>query len=392
MEYPKVKLTTKALKKFLKGNLWFTKIDCLEFEKIEKEVEPGSLISLYSQDDYFLAQAYINPKTFYCIKILSKEKVKINEDFFFKKFEKALRLRKKLYSNERCFRLIHAEGDYLPGLIIDIFQDLAVIQLHTLGMENLKSYLYPALKRVLPIKFVVYKNDFEKRKEEGLSMYIEAYPKDPQDPYLIEMDEIKFLLPIKEGQKTGFFLDQRDNRRILKKLSSSLTVIDAFSYIGAFSFYALKGGAKRVFLIDRSSKALDIALEIAKINGWKDKIILLEGDVFKILKEIKGTGDILILDPPAFIKSKQDLERGMEKYRQLYTLGTNFFEEREGFLFLFSCSSFLRLEDFKRLINEILTKSRKPFQVLKILTQSADHPINSMVEETFYLKGMWLSL
>lgn len=392
MEYPKVKLKPKALKKFFKGHLWFTHADCLEFEKIEKEIEPGSLVSLYSQEDYFLAQAYFNPKAFYCIKILSKERECINEAFFFKKLNKALDLRKKLYPNEKCYRLIHAEGDYLPGLIIDIYQDLAIVQLHTLGMEKLKPFLCPALQRILPIKYVVFKNDFEKRKEEGLPRYIEFYPKEPQDPYLVEIDGIKFFLPIREGQKTGFFLDQRDNRRILKKLSSDLTIVDAFSYIGAFSFYALKGGAKKAFLIDRSSMALDLALEIAKINGWKEKIVPLEGDVFKILKEIKGSGDILILDPPAFIKAKQDLERGKEKYRYLYTLGINFFEAKEGFLFLFSCSSFFKLEDLKKLMEEFLIKRGVPFKLLKILTQALDHPINPLVEETFYLKGLWLAL
>ncbi len=392
MSYPEIKLKERGVKKVIRGALWLTKEDSLQPEKIETQIEPGSLVSLYTQEGHFLAQAYYNPRVFYSIKILCRKKVKIDTDFFYKKFSKAFILRKKFYPNEKCFRLVHSEGDNLPGLIIDIFDEVAVIQIYTLGMERLKNYIYPALAKVLPIKYFVFKNDFDRRKEENLEKYIEFYPKEPQDPYLVEMDGIKFLIPIKEGQKTGFFLDQRENRRRVMEISSGSTVIDAFSYIGGFSFYALKGGAKRVFLIDRSSIALEIASEIAKLNGWQDKVIPLPGDVFKILREYRDRADLVILDPPAFVKSKKDLEQGQEKYKQLYALGLNAFDQEEGFLFLFSCSHFLTFEDLKNLVTLLIVKSGKEAKWLYPLFQAPDHPINPSVPETAYLKGLWLFL
>ncbi|MGC9101478.1 MAG: class I SAM-dependent methyltransferase, partial [Caldisericum sp.] len=159
-----------------------------------------------------------------------------------------------------------------------------------------------------------------------------------RDPLLVEIDEIKFLIPFEKGQKTGFFLDQRDNRRFLLRISKDKIILDGFSYIGGFSFYALKGGAQRAYLIDRSSLALDLALEIAKLNGWKERIIPVEGDVFHLLKHPFTQGDILILDPPAFIKTKKDKEKGLRKYEELYHLGLSYFQDKEGLLLLFSCS------------------------------------------------------
>lgn len=389
MLYPQVKLNINGLKNFLRGHLWLTQKDLENPDKI-KEIPSGSLVSIYSPEGYFLAQAYFNPHSYYTIKILTKEKIEIDVSFFYHKFKEALSLRKKLYPQERCFRLIHAEGDYLPGLIIDIYEDLAIVQIYTQGMEKLKEYIHEALIKALPLKYIIYKNNFEKRKEEELPLYIECYPKEPEDPYLVEIDSIKFLIPIKEGQKTGFFLDQRDNRRLIRKISRESVIIDAFSYIGGFSFYALKGKARKAILIDRSTKALNLALEIAKLNGWKEKILPIEGDVFKVLKDFKVEGDILILDPPAFIKSKQDLAKGKEKYKALYHLGLNFFSEKEGSLFLFSCSHFLTLIEMKLIIEEFVRKINKEIRFLKILQQSLDHPIHPIVEETFYLKGLWV--
>lgn len=390
MLYPEIKLNPKGLKKFFKGHLWLTQGDIENIDRFKKEITPGSLVSIHSPEGYFLAQAYFNPHSYYTLKILTREKIKIDETFFYHKFREALALRKKLYPEVMCFRLIHAEGDNLPGLIIDLYKELAVVQIYTLGMERLKKNIHKALTNLLPLKYIVFKNNFEKRKEEDLPLYIECYPKEPEDPYFVEMDSIKFLIPIKDGQKTGFFLDQKDNRRLITEISKDLVIVDAFSYIGGFSFYALKGKAKKAILIDRSAKALNLAIENAKLNGWSDKILPMEGDVFKILKEFKGEGDILILDPPAFIKTKQDFSKGKEKYKALYHLGFNFFSEKEGFLFLFSCSQFFTLAEMGIVTEELIRKRNREIKLLKILQQSLDHPVNPLVEETFYLKGLWI--
>lgn len=369
-----------------------TEEDFEDPEKVKEKIEPGSLVSLFSRDNHFLAQAFYNPHSRFTLKIISYQRVSIDKDFFVEAFIRALSFRKRIYPQERAFRLVFAEGDFLPGLIIDIFDKVAVLQFHTLGMEKLKELIIEALSLAYPLESILLKNDFEKRKEEGLSLYVESYLKEPPEVLTVEMDSIKFLIPLKKGQKTGFFLDQRENRRFLSQLSKDLTVIDAFSYTGAFSFYALKGGAKRAFLLERSSYALEMAMETSKLNGWGDRLIPVEGDVFTLLKNPVAEADILVLDPPALIKSKKDFERGFKKYRELYYYGLNFFRQKGGLFLAFSCSHFLPLEEMKILLADLMRKIDRRGMFFKIFHQAPDHPINPFVRETEYLKGIGLQL
>ncbi|MEM0286248.1 MAG: class I SAM-dependent methyltransferase [Candidatus Methanomethyliaceae archaeon] len=223
-----------------------------------------------------------------------------------------MELRKKIYPIEKCFRLIFSEGDFLPGLIVDIYDKVIVIQIQTLGMEKVKSFIIEALKDLFNPSAIILKNDSLIRQEEELELYVEiAYGK-TEEIILVEMDEIKFLIPIIKGQKTGFFLDQRENRKVIKNLIKPDVILDVFSYTGGFSFYALKSGAKEAYLLERSEFALDLAKEIAKLNGWKDRIIPILGDAFQILKN-PPKADLIVLDPPAFIKSQKDFKEGIKK-------------------------------------------------------------------------------
>jgi 23S rRNA (cytosine1962-C5)-methyltransferase len=390
MKYPPVILNTNGLKNYIQGKLWFTYKDLDSFEKIKDSIEPGSLVSLYSQHKHFLGQGYFNSHSYYSLKLLTKKEISIDISFFKETFKLALEFRERFFPGESSFRLIHAEGDHLPGLIIDLFDKVGVIQIHTLGMERLKSIIIDALLQIRPLESIVLKNDFDKRKEEKLPLYVDFYLKEPQDPYPIEMDGIKFLIPIIKGQKTGFFLDQRENRRFLSRISHGFIIMDGFAYIGGFSFYALKGGAKRVYLLERSGYALDIALEIAKLNGWKDQVVPVEGDVFQLLKNPVAKANLLILDPPAFIKSKKDYFQGYKKYKELYSLGLQYFKAHNGFLFLFSCSHFLKLQELLLFLKESLSKCNFSAKIFQVFHQSPDHPINPCVEETEYLKGVAL--
>lgn len=390
MKYPPIILNSNGLKNFIQGKLWFTFKEIDSFEEMKSSIEPGSLVSLYSQHKHFLGQGYFNPYSFYSLKLLTKKEIPIDISFFKERFKLALEFRKRLLPGESSFRLIHAEGDYLPGLIIDLFDKVGVIQIHTLGMERLKPIIIDALLQIRPFESIVLKNNFDKRKEEKLPLYVDFYLKEPLDPYHVEMDGIRFLVPIIKGQKTGFFFDQRENRRFLSKISHSLIIVDGFAYIGGFSFYAIQGGAKRAYLLERSSYALDIAIEIARINGWKDKLVPVEGDVFQLLKNPVAQANLLILDPPALIKSRKDFFHGYKKYKELYGLGLRYFKEHTGILFLFSCSHFLKLLDFQSLLRELLAKMQVSVKVFKFFHQSPDHPVNPLVEETEYLKGIAL--
>jgi len=385
MKYPIIKLNKRGIKKYLENHLWFSSQEIFQFEKIKNEIPAGSLVSITSEDNFFLGCGYFNPKSYYSLKLLTKENVVIDEEFFLKRFSKAMKLRKIFYPKENCFRLIFSEGDFLPGLIIDIYENVAVVQIQTLGMEKLKDFIITALKKFFDFKAIVLKNDSSKRLEEDLELYIEiAYGK-TEEIILAEMDEIKFLIPILKGQKSGFFLDQRENRRFIKNIAKDLVVLDGFSYIGAFAFYALKGGAKKAYLVDRSNFALGLAEEIAKINGYKDKIVPIQGDVLQILKN-PPKSELLILDPPAFIKTFKDVKAGEKKYENLYFLGIKALEK--GFLFAFSCSYFLKLEKMKGIIKNSLKRLNKEGTIIFQGFQAPDHPINPSVEETFYLKGL----
>ncbi len=387
MNYPRVILTKEGVGKVLKGYLWLTLKEVKSAKVLLENIPEGSLVSLYSEEGYFLAQAYFNPKVRYCIKVLCREEVPIDEEFFAQAFKRALNLRKELYPKEVAFRLVFSEGDFLPGLIVDVYEKVAVVQVYTLGMENLLSEIVSALKKVLEPSCVVLKNDAQKRKEEGLSLYTEVAWGKVDEPLLVEMDGIKFLIPVLSGQKTGFFLDQRDARRYLASLSQGKEVLDLYSYVGGFSFYALKGGAKRAILVDRSQRALDLAEEIAKLNGFSEKVLLIKEDVLNYLKNPSFLADVVIADPPAFIKTKGDLDQGLKLYDTLYFSCFRLFGERCGFLALFSCSHFLTEETQEGIIKKCIAKLGLKGRIIKKLSQAVDHPINPMVKETSYLKG-----
>jgi 23S rRNA (cytosine1962-C5)-methyltransferase len=389
MQYPSVKLSKNGIKKYLSGHLWFTKDDIKDFHSLKEKIAPGELVKVFSQEGYFLGIGYFNPLVYYCLKLLTKEEIEINQAFFEEKFRILYKFKKRLYPDDEALRLVFAEGDFLPGLIIDLYKDIAVVQTYTTGMEKLLSTILNALRGALSfVKGVVIKNDSPKRKEEGLSLYVKVEG-EVKELVEVKMGGLKWLIPVIKGQKTGSFLDQRENRRFIKRVSKDLCVIDAFSYIGGFSFYALSGGAKRAFLVDRSSMALSIAEEIAKINGFKDKVILIEADVFHFLKN-PPSAEVLILDPPAFIKSRKDLKQGERKYTTLYNLGTRAL--KEGFLMACSCSHFLEEEKFQTLLLKAIKKEQKQARILYKGIQAPDHPVNPGVKETSYLKALCLYL
>lgn len=379
----KVVLNSKGLSKYLNSALWFTSQEIKNPEKIF--LEPGSVVTIYSEKGNFLGKGYYNPYSYYSLKLLTKKDIPIDEEFFKFSFIKALKMRKQIYPKERVFRLIFSEGDLLPGLIVDIFEKVAVVQIQTLGMEKLKDCIISALKRVLDLKGIVLKNDTLKRKEEGLELYVEVVYGKVEDPLLVEIDGLKFLISVLKGQKTGFFLDQRENRKKISEWAKDTTVLDVFSYTGAFAFYALKGGAKRAFLIETSEEALNLAEEIAKLNHFQDKIVPLHGDAFNLLKN-PPRADLIVVDPPAFIKSHSNFKSGFNKYKSLYYFSLKALDK--GIILLFSCSYFLKREVFLLLIRDLLQKLQKDGRIIFEGRQAPDHPVNPFIDETFYLKGV----
>ncbi len=390
MNYPKIRLHKEGTFKILRGELWLTLKDTKNGQALAESLPPGSLVSLLSEEGYFLAQAFFNPKVRYAFKVITREEVPIDRQFFFKALKRALTFRKMVYPKERAFRLVFAEGDFLCGLIIDIYGEVAVIQTLNQGMEKKLPEIISALQELLAPSTVLLKNDVQKRQEEGLPLYTQVAFGKIEDPLFLEMDGIKFLIPLLSGQKTGFFLDQREARRSIAKLACGKRVLDLFSYLGGFSFYALKGGAKEAILVDRSEEALNLAQEIARINNLAGRIICIKEDVLNFLQRPSYEGEILIADPPAFIKAKKDLSAGLKKYERLYQACLRPFVDREGLAFLFSCSHFLTKELLWEILKKVLARLNLSGRVFKEFNQPPDHPINPLVKETFYLKGIGL--
>ncbi len=377
-------LNKPGVQKLLAGRLWFGKRD---FQKVP-DLAPGEIARVLTPEGQFGGLAYFNPKSSILARLLSREETEIGEEFFINRFQRALSLRQKVYRGEGCFRLVHAEGDLLPGLTIDIYGDVAVIEITTAGMERQKDNILKALKAVIPLRGFVLRNDLPVRKEEGLDLYVEA--EGVKEPLEVTMDGLRFLLRPLTGQKTGFFLDQRENRRRLARYVAGETVLDLFCYTGAFSFYAARAGAKKVLAVDRSQEALALAEETARLNGLKDRIVFVCDEVTHFLSYAPLAG-VVVLDPPAFIKKKRAYFQGLKRYRELISLAQRRVTEG-GLLLACSCSQFLRLEEFERLAREELVRAGRQPQLLEVGLQAPDHPVYLPMPETWYLKALFLRL
>ncbi|AEH44981.1 RNA methylase [Thermodesulfatator indicus DSM 15286] len=377
-------LNRKGVKKVLGRRLWLGKADFLTLP----EVTSGELVRLTSKEGHFLAIAYFNPKSRIMARILSFQDEEISREFFVKRFKKNFGDRQKLYPGETCFRLVHGEGDLLPGLTVDLFESVAVVQLATAGMERLKSTIYDALKEALPLKALVFKNDLPVRKEEGLPLYVEKEGID--GPFWAKIDGLYFLIDPISGQKTGFFLDQRENRRRFSLYVKDKLVFDLFCYSGAFSLYAARSGAQKVLAVDRSSQALALAEENARKNNLAGKVTFIQDEVENFL-QYAPKAQAIVLDPPALIKKERAYQAGRKLYEVLNNKALARLED-QGIFLSCSCSQFLKLHDLLSLIERAALKSALYPQLLEIGLQAKDHPIYLSMPETWYLKAVFLKI
>ncbi len=378
----KVVLTPQGVRQILSGRLWLT----------QKEVQgrpglqPGELATVWSPQGHPLGTAYFNPKSRIFGRLLSRRLEEITRDFFAVRFAQALKQRQAFYPGETCLRLIHGEGDFLPGLTIDLYAGVAVIQITTAGMERFKSEILAALKEVLALKGVVFKNDLEVRKEEGLSLYVEDHG--VREPFWVVIDDLKFLIDPFSGQKTGFFLDQRENRRYLSRYVKGKVVLDLFCYTGAFALYAAAFGAQRVVAVDRSEKALAWAAENARQNALQHQITFIQDDVEHFLSHWTGA-EVVILDPPAFIKHRRHQKAGKRRYLSLNRRALKRLPPG-GVLYTSSCSQALALTELQEIVYQAAVRNGQRLRLLSIGIQALDHPVLISMPETLYLKGLWL--
>jgi 23S rRNA (cytosine1962-C5)-methyltransferase len=362
--------------------------------KIPENVKEGNVVSVFSAQNEFLGIGHYQIGSI-AVRIFSFIKIVPDESFWKSKLLKAYELRKALglvNNNEtNVYRLVHAEGDEMPGLMIDIYNGTAVMQMHTVGMYQIRMQLATLLKEIMgeELKAVYDKSSKTIPFKSGVNP-VDSYLIGKSEPTIVSEFGLFFKVDWEEGQKTGFFIDQRENRNLLQQYSKNRDVLNMFCYTGGFSFFALKGGAKLVHSVDSSVKAIDLTRENIELNFPNDSLHeAFVSDAFEYLRDIKDKYDLIILDPPAFAKHREALGQALQAYKRL---NAKAFEQIRpgGILFTFSCSQVVGREKFREAVFSGAAIAGRSVRILHQLTQPADHPISIYHPEGEYLKGLVL--
>lgn len=361
--------------------------------RMDDTIEEGDVVSVYTADGKFIAVGHYQIGSI-AVRVLDFTEREINKDFYVERLQRAFDMRcclNLLRPDNNAFRLVHGEGDFLPGLIVDIYDHTAVVQAHSPGMHFARNIIAESLLAIADglVKNVYYKSETTLPYKAQL---------DPQNDYIVggyetdiaEENGLKFHVDWLKGQKTGFFVDQRDNRSLLEHYAKGRNVLNMFCYTGGFSFYAMRGQANLVHSVDSSEKAIRLTEENVALNFPGDKRHkAFAEDAFKFLDRMEPVYDLIVLDPPAFAKHRSAIKNALIGYRKL-----NFkaFEKIRpgGILFTFSCSQAISKEQFRLAVFSAAAQSGRKVRILHQLTQPADHPINIYHPEGEYLKGLVL--
>ncbi len=371
------------------GHLWIYSNEIDVQRSPLKSFTSGQLVTVVSQGGRPWGTGYINPNVLLSVRILiDKPHAKIDATFFVEKIQQALALRNS-YFTAPYYRLIYGESDGLPGLVVDRFGDTLVIQITTAGMEALKDEILTALKQVIQPQHILLRAEGSFRELENLPQYTEVVLGEPLELTPFEENGVKFLAPIFSGQKTGWFYDHRLNRLALKEVVKDKQVLDVFSYIGGWGIQAACFGATHVTCIDSSAQALGLVAQHAKLNQVEDKVTTLEQDAFDALNALIQAGkkfDVIILDPPAFIKRRKDIESGKQAYYRINELALKLLNS-PGILVSASCSMHLAATDLVDVIRNVAKQQQRSAKIIMQGHQGPDHPIHPAIEETAYLKS-----
>lgn len=369
----------------MNGHPW---IFATELGDSEGSYEPGDIVEVYSSNGSFVGKGYINPASQIRIRLLTRDKQEqIDEQFFHRRIAEAWAYRQQIGYVENC-RLIFGEADNLPALIIDKFNDYVVIQTLALGIERWKPAIVKALQEVLQPKGIYERNDVPVRELEGLPQ-IKGFLSDPFETQIILNENgLKFHVDIEHGQKTGYFLDQQDNRRAIQHICKGADVLEAFCYTGTFSLHAAHYGAKRVLGLDISEYAVETARRNAVLNGYEDICKFEAVNAFDVLKNWGKEGrkyDVVMLDPPAFTKSRANIDKAVTGYKEINLRGMKL-TKPGGFLVTASCTNLVSPEMFLKMIEAAAKDAKRKIRQVTWQTQASDHPILWHVPNTQYLK------
>lgn len=390
MEKAIVKLKKGEGRTLKSGGMW---VFDNEIDSITGDFENGDIVDIHDFDDYYMGSGFINTNSKITVRIMSRIKgQEIDTQFLKTRVEDAWEYRKRTVDTSSC-RIIFGEADFLPGIVVDKFSDVLVVQSLALGIDRMKNTILDLLKEVLlkdgiQIRGVYERSDAKVRLQEGMER-IKGFLGEPFDTKVqIVENGVKYNVDIEEGQKTGFFLDQKYNREAIKKLCKGVEVLDCFTHTGSFALNAGLGGAKSVLGVDASELGVKQAEENAKLNGLQDVVHFQCADVFELLPELEKQNkkyDVIILDPPAFTKSRNSVKNAIKGYREINLRAMKLLKNG-GFLATCSCSHFMTPDLFADTVGQAAKNVRKRLRQVEYRTQAPDHPILWAADESYYLK------
>ena len=388
----RVVLKKKEEKRIVQGHPWVYANEVLE---ITGEGRNGDLAGVFSSDGTYIGKGYINHLSKILVRIFIRDNSFPDVDFYVRRISQANAMREKLgFTAEAGYRAVFGESDGLPGLIVDRYDDLLCVQLLTLGIDRNRDIIVEALKKVFSPRGIYARNDVPVREKEGLKQTKEVLYGEFDPVTTIVENGLKMRVDLENGQKTGYFLDQKENRLAIRRYAKGASVLDCFSNVGGFSVNAAGAGARDVTAVDISERALDEVRLNAELNGFEKTVNTVCGDVFDVLKNYRKEGrsfDLVILDPPAFCKSRSDVKNALFGYKNINAAGLRIVSPG-GFLVTSSCSHFVSFDMFENMLREAAAASNRTVRVVETRTQAPDHASLLAGDESTYLKFFVLAV
>ena len=366
-----------------------------EIKTILGEVKTGDVVDVLRDDMKFVGRGYVTEGTSAFVRVLTTQDEKINKDFIYNKIKVAYDKRKHLAEETNCTRVFFSEGDGIPGLVIDKFEKYISVQFRNSGVEAFRQEIINAIKKYMKPKGIYERSDVENRVHEGVEEKTGIIYGEIPNEIIMEDNGLKYTIDIINGQKTGFFLDQRDSRKFIRPyLNEKIRFLDVFSSSGGFSMAALKENCIKVTAIDKEPHALELCKRNYEVNGFTGDFETLEGDAFMLLKTLVGRGakyDVITLDPPSLIKKKIDIRRGRDFFFELCDSSFKLLE-KGGILGVITCAYHMGLQDLIEVTRMAASNNGKMVQVIGINYQPEDHPWILHIPETLYLKALWVKV
>lgn len=366
-----------------------------EIKYIIGEIKNGDVVDVVREDMMFVGRGYVTEGTSAFVRVLTTQDEPIDKDFIYRKIKEAYDKRDFLKAETNCARVFFSEADGIPGLVIDKFEKYISIQFRNSGVETFRQTIINAVKKYMKPKGIYERSDVENRVHEGVEEKTGVIYGEIPAEIVMEDNGLKYTIDIVNGQKTGFFLDQRDSRKFIRPfLNEKTRFLDVFSSSGGFSMAALKENCEKVVAIDKEPHALELCHKNYELNGFTNSFETLEGDAFMLLKTLITRGekyDVITLDPPSLIKKKTDIKRGRDFFYELCNSSFNLMD-KGGILGVITCAYHISLQDLLEVTRMAASNNGKMLQVIGINYQPADHPWILHVPETLYLKALWVKI